>query len=178
MTAAKNTCDDAHTIMAADGTLVPVPEEYICPLTMDVMAEPLLSREGHNYEREAILNWVSEHGTSPLTRETLRPSHLVANRAMKVKIQFFLRQNGIVDEGVVDKDATHFVGYVVSDKKSSANMGESMTLHSLASVSLQARRPSAPVQEPQGALSVDHVAERRSQIADILAGAMAELDEF
>jgi len=178
MTAGENRCEDRHTITTADGTLVPVPEEYICPLTMDIMAEPLLSREGHNYEREAILNWVGENGTSPLTREPLRPSQLVLNRAMKFRIQFFLRQNGIVNEVAVADDAKQFVGYVVPDKKTSEMMGESMTLHSLASVSLQSRETSTPVHEPLTTHSLDHVAERRRQIADMLAEAMAELDDF
>ena len=178
MTAGYNTCEDRHTITAADGTLVPVPEEYVCPLTMDIMAEPLLSREGHHYEREAILNWVSEHGTSPLTREPLRPSQLVPNRALKFRIQFFLKQNGIVAEDVVEYDAKHFVGYVVSDKMTNEVMGESMTLHSLATASMRARRASTLAPESQNTHSDDHVAERRRQIAGMLADAMAELDDF
>eukprot|EP00977_Amphora_coffeiformis_P027176 scaffold34593_cov179-Amphora_coffeaeformis.AAC.14 len=178
MTVGKNTCEDRHTITSADGTLVPVPEEYICPLTLDVMAEPLLSREGHNYEREAILNWVSENGTSPLTREPLRPSQLVLNRALKFRIQFFLRQHRIVEEGVVKDDAKQFMGYVVSDRKSNEVMAESMTLNRLTSVLLQVRQTSTPVPEPQSNHSVDHVAERRRQIADMLADAMAELNDI
>lgn len=180
-----HTNDPAHTITSADGTQVPLPQEYICPLTLDVMSEPLLSKEGHNYEREAILSWIAEHGTSPLTREPLRPSQLVRNRILEAKIRFFLKQHGAVEETVVNEDGddgtAKFVGYVVSDSKQGVDPVQSITLQDLASSSLQARRgPPSPVAlpEPQSPLSVDHVTERRRQIAELLAGAMAELDEF
>jgi len=158
--AAGNACDHTHTIMAADGTIVPVPQEYVCPLTLDVMSQPLISREGHSYEQNAILNWVSEHGTSPFTRESLRPSHFMRNRALETKIRLFLKQNGIDPDSIVDKEnESKFVGYVVSPQKIVCM--DSMSLRSLASTTFQRR---------------EDVEERRRQIAQLINSAMQELD--
>ena len=150
---------NAHTITAADGTIVPVPEEYVCPLTLDVMQEPYLSREGHNYEREAIMKWVANYGSSPLTREKLMPVHLSRNFSLEMKIRLFLMQNGVVTAG----------------KDKSAPAQETMTLHSLTSAAMTEPRPRATVQEP---VSEEHLAARRQQIADMIGSAMSELDDF
>ena len=32
-----------------------IPDEYICPLTLEIMDKPLMNRYGHNFERDAIL---------------------------------------------------------------------------------------------------------------------------
>ena len=177
-----NANDAAHTITAADGTLVPVPQEYICPLTLDVMTEPLLSREGHNYEREAILSWVADNGTSPLTREPLRPSQLLRNRTLEAKIHFFLKQHGVANDAVVDNGddevAFKFVGYIVSDSKQKNQSMDSMSLSSLIQVTRPQTATTTTAEEPQGNNSQDHLAMRRRQIADLIMGAMEELDEF
>lgn len=187
MTAHQQTNDTtaAHTITTSDGTEIPVPEEYICPLTLDVMTEPLLSKEGHNYEREAILSWVADHGTSPLTREALRPSQLVRNRTLETKIRFFLKQRGVAEDAVLDKGNggfADFVGYVMSEDEHKSLSMESMSLNSL-SAAYQVPRPqlSSTVQNESSSnesRSQDHLAERRRQIADLIVGAMRELDEF
>ena len=177
--------ETAHTITAADGTMIPVPDEFICPLTLDVMVEPIVSREGHNYEREAILNWVAEHGTSPLTRKPMRPSQLVPNRALQAQISFFLREHGVEsssdasltnDDDVVENDV-NFVGYVVCNKDSKTsqtyNDGPStsaMSLASLTASALNARRTESQSQ------AAEHLAERRRRIAELVRGAMRDVE--
>ena len=59
------------------------PDDYICPITQDVMIDPVIATDGHTYERAAIAKWF-EGGkrTSPKTGEelkatTLLPNHLV-----------------------------------------------------------------------------------------------------
>ena len=163
--------EETHTVTANDGTLVPVPEEYLCPLTMDLMMEPLLSREGHNYERDAILNWVAEHGTSPLTRQPLRPSHLVRNRTLETKINFFRKQHGIVDDASVDpKEDKPFVGYIISAKPAV----EAMSLRDMASLVLGPTAPAPAHDVPSP--TPTHVEARRREIADLIQGAMRDLD--
>jgi len=46
--------------------------ELICPITLEIFRDPVIAKDGHVYEREAITQWVFEHGTSPLTREPLQ----------------------------------------------------------------------------------------------------------
>mmetsp|Transcript_12075 Transcript_12075/g.25721 ORF Transcript_12075/g.25721 Transcript_12075/m.25721 type:complete len:136 (+) Transcript_12075:128-535(+) len=75
--------------------LCPAPSFY-CPLTMGLMKDPVQDREGNSYEKGAILKWLSENGTSPVTRNSLQRKHLVPNRALKEAIEFEVnRQNEI-----------------------------------------------------------------------------------
>jgi len=56
----------------------PTPEHHdcICPITLDVYRDPVLAGDGHVYERIAIVQWIEQHGTSPLTREPLNVDDL------------------------------------------------------------------------------------------------------
>jgi len=174
--------DSEHTITAADGTVVPVPQEFICPLTLDIMVEPLLSQEGHNYDREAILRWVAEHGTSPLTRSPLRLSQLLRNRTLETRIRFFMKRHGVTNDAVVSKDdnASRFMGYIVDEKKKRRSSMAPMSLSTLAT--FQVSRPRTTemglVLEDNGPTLQDYRAERRRQIVNLIDSAMQEFDNF
>jgi len=55
----------------------------ICPLTEDVMRDPVTAADGNTYDREAILRWFELHDTSPVTRARLSSTRLVRNRAVR-----------------------------------------------------------------------------------------------
>ena len=46
-----------------------LPEAFMCPITSELMADPVSTADGFSYEREAITTWLEEHSTSPLTNE-------------------------------------------------------------------------------------------------------------
>lgn len=55
-------------------------DSLLCPLTLEIFRDPVTAEDGHCYERAAIISWLEEHNTSPLTgefisSEGLRPSH-------------------------------------------------------------------------------------------------------
>lgn len=54
----------------------------ICPITQDVMREPVIDREGNTYEKSAILQWLKSTNTSPITRNVISALELVPNRAL------------------------------------------------------------------------------------------------
>ena len=54
-------------------------DQVICPITCQVFCDPVLAKDGHSYEREAITKWILDNGTSPLTGEPLEITDLVAN---------------------------------------------------------------------------------------------------
>ena len=55
---------------------------------MTIMTEPMLSRYGTNFEKEAILKWLNQGNTTcPVTGKPLGPSCLVSNKNLKWKIQ-------------------------------------------------------------------------------------------
>ena len=54
----------------------------ICPITQDIMKEPVIDREGNTYEKSAILEWLKSRNTSPVTRSVISALELVPNRAL------------------------------------------------------------------------------------------------
>ena len=58
---------------------MPVP---ICPITQDVMREPVIDKEGNTYEKSAILEWLKTSNISPITRNVISASELIPNRAL------------------------------------------------------------------------------------------------
>ena len=67
-----------------------LPVYPICPITNDVMIDPVIDYEGNTYERSAILKWLQINNTSPVTRSPLRVDQLIPNRAI---LQFTVQEN-------------------------------------------------------------------------------------
>ena len=38
-----------------------IPNELICPITMELMTEPVIAADGHSYEKAAIEEWLKDH---------------------------------------------------------------------------------------------------------------------
>eukprot|EP00210_Caulerpa_lentillifera_P006973 g6668.t1 len=55
----------------------------ICPITMEVMKDPVITADGHTYERRAIEQWLGRKRISPLTRQPMSSSALIPNMAMR-----------------------------------------------------------------------------------------------
>jgi hypothetical protein len=65
----------------------PLPESYYCVITGELMSDPVISKEGFTYEREAIENWLRVNGESPMTRKPLIVNDLRDNNALYELIQ-------------------------------------------------------------------------------------------
>lgn len=61
------------------------PQAHVCPITHDVMVDPVMGNDGHSYERKALEAWLAQHTTSPITREPLESYH--ANVALRHAIE-------------------------------------------------------------------------------------------
>lgn len=66
------------------------PKGFLCPLTMEVMFEPVLDAEGNTYERMAILEWLKQHPTSPVSRQPLSERMLNPNNSLREAIHEFM----------------------------------------------------------------------------------------
>lgn len=62
-------------------------EFYLCPITQDVMMNPVILVDGHTYEKEAIEDWLKLKNTSPLTGVQLPSKQMIPNYALKGLIQ-------------------------------------------------------------------------------------------
>ena len=62
--------------------------EYVCPLTLELLVDPVMAKDGRIYERSHILAWLSRNATSPITREPmgteLTPVPLIRNSIEKL----------------------------------------------------------------------------------------------
>lgn len=79
-----------------------VPQRFLCPLTLEILRHPVLSRYGHTYERSAILQWLQNNESCPFTRLSLTPRYLISNELLKMEIQKWeasCTTNGGQDDG-------------------------------------------------------------------------------
>jgi hypothetical protein len=52
----------------SEGEIV-VPDEFLCPITLELMTDPVMAEDGHTYERSAIKDWLANgNGLSPKTQ--------------------------------------------------------------------------------------------------------------
>ena len=57
-----------------------IPDVLICPITHEMMTDPVIASDGHTYERKAILSWFSKHTTSPMTNKELPNLNVIPNQ--------------------------------------------------------------------------------------------------
>mmetsp|Transcript_60561 Transcript_60561/g.100526 ORF Transcript_60561/g.100526 Transcript_60561/m.100526 type:complete len:393 (-) Transcript_60561:135-1313(-) len=55
------------------------PVAFVCSITQEVMLDPVVTADGHTYERSAITEWLKHHNTSPNTGEKLVHRQLTPN---------------------------------------------------------------------------------------------------
>lgn len=67
----------------------PLPPEFFCPITGEVMVNPVVTEAGIIYESDAIESWLKNHDTDPLTRKQISKM-LIPVFAMKSLIQSFI----------------------------------------------------------------------------------------
>ena len=63
------------------------PAEYICPITMLTMTDPVVTADGQTYERLAIQDWLRTRNTSPATGAVLLHKDLAPNFALRKAIE-------------------------------------------------------------------------------------------
>ena len=63
-------------------TRFPVPESFKCPITHDLMVDPVVDPEGNTYDRASIEQWLARNPTSPITRSRMTKDDLKPNRAL------------------------------------------------------------------------------------------------
>ena len=66
--------------------------DLLCPITLEVMRDPVIASDGHSYERAAIERWLAGHRTSPLTGRALPHGDLIPNHRLRSLIEGVERQ--------------------------------------------------------------------------------------
>jgi len=71
---------------------VDIPLEFICPITHELMKQPVLASDGFSYEKSAIIEWFDRgNSTSPMTNIELESKDLSENGSLKEKIDDYLK---------------------------------------------------------------------------------------
>jgi len=65
------------------------PVSFICPITQDVMRNPVIDRHGHTFEETAINQWLKTKTTCPMNHQPITSAELVSNRALKEMIESY-----------------------------------------------------------------------------------------
>ena len=58
-------------------------DSITCPITSDIMTDPVQGNDGHTYERSAIIEWLRRNPVSPQTRQPMRESDLKVNASIR-----------------------------------------------------------------------------------------------
>ncbi|KAM7252903.1 hypothetical protein ACFE04_025521 [Oxalis oulophora] len=65
-----------------------IPHEFLCPITLEIMIDPVIVATGVTFERDSIQKWIdTNHMTCPKTRQALVHLSLAPNFALKNLIQ-------------------------------------------------------------------------------------------
>ena len=63
------------------------PDEFVCPITHEVMEDPVVAADGHTYERAAIERWVAKKLMSPKTGGALGSATIFPNHSIRSQIR-------------------------------------------------------------------------------------------
>ena len=66
-----------------------VPDDYVCPITAEIMTDPVTTADGFTYERTAISEWLRTKDTSPATGAALENKSLFPNLSLRSMIRSF-----------------------------------------------------------------------------------------
>lgn len=82
---------------------VQVPDEFICPISQDIMSDPVIDTDGISYDKQFIVNWIRSNGgsaRSPMnSNKQIKESDLIQNRGLKAQIELFKQQNLVYHVG-------------------------------------------------------------------------------
>src|SRR3989338_916619 len=70
-----------------------LPHAFLCPITQEAMQDPVITGDGHTYERSAIQHWLQEHDKSPKTGLRLESKNLAPNHALRSQIDTWMEDH-------------------------------------------------------------------------------------
>lgn len=75
---------------------IPVPADFRCPLSLELMSDPVIVASGQTYERGYIQQWLDQGNTTcPKTRQTLNHTNLIPNYTVKALIASWCEVNNV-----------------------------------------------------------------------------------
>lgn len=73
-----------------------IPDEFRCPISLDLMGDPVIVASGHTYDRASIARWInSGHHTCPKSGQRLIHRALIPNYSVKSLIGQWCKENHV-----------------------------------------------------------------------------------
>eukprot|EP00931_Biecheleriopsis_adriatica_P028431 TRINITY_DN16950_c0_g2_i1.p1 TRINITY_DN16950_c0_g2~~TRINITY_DN16950_c0_g2_i1.p1 ORF type:complete len:454 (-),score=95.38 TRINITY_DN16950_c0_g2_i1:82-1443(-) len=92
---AQKSCTDVALMMSKldESAAEVIDDAFICPITFEIMRDPVVTADGHSYERLAIKEWFKlDNKESPRTNIRLASTTLIGNTALKKAIQAWIKR--------------------------------------------------------------------------------------
>ena len=77
-----------------------IPKEFICPISLEIMKDPVIMSDGQTYDRDSITKALKISPLSPITKKSLNIKEAIPNYNLKSMIEKFLNNsnNPLKDE--------------------------------------------------------------------------------
>jgi hypothetical protein len=62
---------------------VNIPNDCLCPITNEIMEDPVITCDGYSYERSSITRWFTIRNTNPISNQILLSTNLIPNHTLK-----------------------------------------------------------------------------------------------
>ncbi|XP_015881290.3 U-box domain-containing protein 14 [Ziziphus jujuba] len=73
-----------------------IPDDFRCPISLELMTDPVIVSTGQTYERSCIQKWLEAgHKTCPKTQQSLMHTALTPNYVLKSLIALWCENNGV-----------------------------------------------------------------------------------
>ncbi|KAG6502120.1 hypothetical protein ZIOFF_042009 [Zingiber officinale] len=100
-----------HQVRTVNG--VSVPADFCCPLSLNLMSDPVIVESGQTYERAFIQKWLDQGiDVCPRTRQTLRHSNLIPNFTVKALIANWCESNEIRLPDPLNSTSSNFPSFL------------------------------------------------------------------
>lgn len=87
---------ESGSVQAATDGIQKIPEDFRCPISLELMVDPVIVSTGQTYERSCIEKWLEAgHGTCPKTQQTLISLSLTPNYVLRSLIAQWCEANGV-----------------------------------------------------------------------------------
>ncbi|KAM7499393.1 hypothetical protein LguiA_023807 [Lonicera macranthoides] len=81
---------------SSQSTVFNIPDEFRCPISLDLMKDPVIVASGHTYDRNSIAQWInSGHHTCPKSGQRLIHMALIPNYSLKSLVHQWCQENNI-----------------------------------------------------------------------------------
>ncbi|XP_021716169.1 U-box domain-containing protein 13-like [Chenopodium quinoa] len=94
----KNLSSSCSAQTSTDGSpkSVVIPDDFRCPISLELMKDPVIVSTGQTYERSCIEKWIGAgHNTCPKTQQSLQNSSLTPNYVLRSLIAQWCEANGV-----------------------------------------------------------------------------------